>query len=66
MGQDPFSEEALENQKLPAKDKKTWVFKAQNVRDFAFASSRKFIWDAAVHRQPGAEHEDVLAMSFYL
>jgi len=28
------------------KGKKTWVFKADNVRDFAFASSRKFIWDA--------------------
>ncbi|MCF2503712.1 M1 family metallopeptidase [Dyadobacter sp. CY107] len=26
--------------------KKTWVYKADNVRDFAFASSRKFIWDA--------------------
>jgi hypothetical protein len=25
---------------------KTWRFKAKNVRDFAFASSRKFIWDA--------------------
>ncbi|WP_026631136.1 M1 family metallopeptidase [Dyadobacter alkalitolerans] len=26
--------------------KKTWIYKADNVRDFAFASSRKFIWDA--------------------
>ena len=25
---------------------KTWVFEAENVRDFAFATSRKFIWDA--------------------
>ena len=25
---------------------KTWKFKAKNVRDFAFASSRKYIWDA--------------------
>ena len=25
---------------------KTWIYKADNVRDFAFASSRKFIWDA--------------------
>jgi hypothetical protein len=25
---------------------KTWVFRAENVRDFAFASSRRFIWDA--------------------
>ncbi|MDE3124860.1 MAG: M1 family metallopeptidase [Bacteroidota bacterium] len=25
---------------------KTWIFNAQNVRDFAWTSSRKFIWDA--------------------
>ncbi len=36
--------EAREQQK--SKTKKTWIFKADNVRDFAFASSRKFIWDA--------------------
>ncbi len=41
---------------------KTWKFKAQNVRDFAFASSRKFIWDARM--APSGERE-VLAMSFY-
>ena len=29
-----------------APGKKTWIFKADNVRDFAFATSRKFIWDA--------------------
>jgi hypothetical protein len=26
--------------------KKTWIYKADNVRDFAFTASRKFIWDA--------------------
>ena len=26
--------------------KKTWKLKAENVRDFAFATSRKFLWDA--------------------
>jgi len=41
---------------------KTWHFKAKNVRDFAFASSRKFIWDAqGVKSGP----YDVLAMSYY-
>lgn len=40
-------EEALANQKQHAKGMKTWKFRATNVRDFAFASSRKFIWDAA-------------------
>lgn len=55
-------EEALKNQSEAAKDKKTWVFKAQNVRDFAFASSRKFIWDAVGHNSMG---NHVMAMSFY-
>jgi hypothetical protein len=44
------------------KGKKTWVFKADNVRDFAFASSRKFIWDAQGHTVEG---HAVMAMSFY-
>jgi hypothetical protein len=39
-------DEAVENQGTKATDTKTWVFHAQNVRDFAWASSRKFIWDA--------------------
>ena len=44
---------------------KTWNFSATNVRDFAWASSRKFIWDAQGVKQPGAENETVLAMSFW-
>jgi hypothetical protein len=39
-------EEAAANEKTKPTGKKTWVYKADNVRDFAFASSRKFIWDA--------------------
>jgi Peptidase family M1 domain len=39
-------EEAIDREKTKSKGKKTWTFKADNVRDFAFASSRKFIWDA--------------------
>lgn len=39
-------DEAKENEKTPPTGKKTWIFEAENVRDFAFASSRKFIWDA--------------------
>lgn len=42
--------------------KKTWKFNAQNVRDFAFASSRKFIWDA-MNVKIG--NNNVLAMSMY-
>jgi len=41
---------------------KTWQFKASNVRDFAFASSRKFIWDAQNLNVGG---KNVLCMSFY-
>ena len=39
-------EEAKANEKKKPKGKKTWIYKADNVRDFAFASSRKFLWDA--------------------
>lgn len=58
-------EEAIENEQEGTADTKTWVFKADNVRDFAWASSRKFIWDAMIHRQEGGEFDEVLAMSFY-
>lgn len=52
--------ERLEKQK--SRDKKTWVFHAENVRDFAWTSSRKFIWDAMAVKQGG---NDVMAMSYY-
>lgn len=72
----PDEARATEREKSPAK--KTWVFHAERVRDFAFASSRKFIWDAlavsgvgapaatadtpASHAAPGTT---VMAMSLY-
>ncbi len=55
-------EEAQKNEKKKAKGKKTWVFKANNVRDFAFASSRKFIWDAMAVK---INDKRPMAMSFY-
>ena len=58
-------DEALENESSNPSGTKTWVFAAENVRDFAWASSRKFAWDAQGHKQPGAEHETVMAMSFW-
>ncbi|NQY14821.1 MAG: M1 family metallopeptidase [Henriciella sp.] len=58
-------EEAEANESSNPSGMKTWRFKADNVRDFAWASSRKFAWDAQGFKQPGAEHETVMAMSFY-
>jgi hypothetical protein len=39
-------DEAKKAEKSRSKKKSTWDFYAENVRDFAFAASRKFIWDA--------------------
>ncbi|MDZ7668282.1 MAG: M1 family metallopeptidase [Gammaproteobacteria bacterium] len=58
-------EEALANAAEGSDDQQTWRFSAGNVRDFAWASSRKFIWDAQGYRQEGAENQLVMAMSFY-
>lgn len=58
-------EEAAENEKSKAKGNKTWKFKAENVRDFAWSSSRKYIWDAMRFEQDDAEIPEVLAMSFF-
>jgi hypothetical protein len=38
-------DEARKAEKGKSKQTRTWKFQAENVRDFAFASSRKFIWD---------------------
>ena len=37
-------EEADERMKTKATETKTWHYKAQNVRDFGWATSRRFIW----------------------
>ncbi len=55
-------EEAIKAEKKKANDQKTWVYKAENIRDFAWASSRKFIWDA---QQTEVEGKKIMAMSFY-
>ena len=55
-------EEAEAKEKSPATSKSTWHFKAENVRDFAFASSRKFIWDAMA---VNVGTRTSLAMSYY-
>lgn len=55
-------QEAKANELSKPKGKKTWAFHADNVRDFGWASSRKFIWDAQGHNVEGNR---VMAMSFY-
>ncbi|MBT1685229.1 M1 family metallopeptidase [Dawidia soli] len=55
-------EEAIQREKTKLKEKKTWEFHAENVRDFAFATSRKFIWDAQAVK---IGSYTPLAMSFY-
>lgn len=55
-------EEATMKEGQRSKETKTWSFKAENVRDFGFASSRKFIWDA-MNVKVG--DKSTMAMSFY-
>lgn len=57
--------EALQNEQAGSNETKTWHFKADRVRDFAWASSRKFMWDARGHQQGGSVQAEVMAMSFY-
>ena len=55
-------EEARRNEKNKSTAKKTWTFKAENVRDFGWTCSRKYVWDAM-----GVKIGDrtVMAMSMY-
>lgn len=54
--------EALDREKKPATATKTWEYRAQNVRDFAWGSSRKFVWDAM---PVTIEGKKIMAMSAY-
>jgi hypothetical protein len=44
------------------KETKTWKFKAENVRDYGFATSRRYIWDMMAVKIAG---KDVMAVSLY-
>jgi hypothetical protein len=57
--------EATEKEKTKATTKKTWIYKAENVRDFAFGTSRKYIWDAVGVKIDGSTQPLVMAMSYY-
>ena len=55
-------QEALDNAKEKSKGKKTWIYEAQNVRDFAFNTSRRLVWDAMA---VNVEGKKVMCMSYY-
>ena len=55
-------DEATKAEKSKSNKKKTWIFNANNVRDFAWCSSRKFIWDAM---PISIEGRKVMCMSGY-
>ncbi|MFT5965813.1 MAG: hypothetical protein ACI8V9_000847 [Flavobacteriaceae bacterium] len=55
-------EEAEAAEKGFSNTTKTWKLKAENVRDFAFATSRKFIWDMQAVK---FGDRDVMAVSMY-
>jgi hypothetical protein len=55
-------EEAEQAEKGRATGTKTWTYKADRVRDFAFATSRKYIWDAMAVNVNG---KTVMATSLY-
>lgn len=55
-------DEAKKSEKQKSNNKKTWLYEAENVRDFAFNSSRKFIWDAM---QINIAGKKTMAMSYY-
>lgn len=56
-------EQAIVNEKGYSTDTVTWSYKADNVRDFAFTTSRKYIWERqAVKMEDGST---VMAVSMY-
>jgi hypothetical protein len=55
------AEKAEKNKNV--KGTKTWIYKADNVRDFAWTSSRKFIWDAMPHYNE--DGKKAMCMSYY-
>ena len=55
-------QEAEAAEKIKSDQTKTWKFKAENVRDYGFATSRRFIWDMQAVKVGG---KDVMAVSLY-
>lgn len=57
-------DDAENRSKKQSKTEKTWNFIADNVRDFAFATSRRFIWDALNTKI--SDNKNVLAQSMWV
>jgi len=55
-------DECTKAEKTKSNTTKTWIFKADSVRDFAWGTSRKFMWDAMPIKIEGKK---VMCMSFY-
>jgi hypothetical protein len=55
-------DEAKKNERQNSVAKKTWIFKAHDVRDFAWTASRKFAWDGMATHINGKK---ILCMSYY-
>lgn len=55
--------EALNASKVKSNNaRKTWIYKADNVRDFAWTTSRRFVWDAM---PATVEGKKIMTMSYY-
>ncbi len=57
-------DEAEERIKSKSTKKKTWKYSAKNVRDYAFSTSRRFIWDAM--GVPMKDGRTVMAQSMFV
>ncbi|WP_233632414.1 M1 family metallopeptidase [Parapedobacter sp. ISTM3] len=57
-------DEARQAMRGKAKGKKTWIYEAKNVRDFAFVTSRRLVWDA-MRVKDGIAGNAPMAMSYY-
>jgi hypothetical protein len=55
-------DEARKNENFKSTSKKTWIFKAENVRDFAWTASKKFVWDGMATNISG---KHIMCMSYY-
>ena len=57
-------EEAVKTEKSrKSSNEQTWIYQAENVRDFAWTASRKFVWDAMRH--VNSEGKKSMCMSYY-